>query len=342
MTTHIDYAATIAATKKKYGDEAINRGDLFDECRRLPTGSLHLDYITGGGWPVGRCTMFFGMYSSGKTLFCWHAIKQAQKAGIPCFYYDLEKTFDKRYAESIGIDVSKLQVINLTEIEAVGEVMEALMTVGHGMPQLHVIDSISMGLARKEMEADVGADFFAVKARAWSSVLGKVMAAFDKANHMLFLISQARVVMGYAGGEQPTGGSYVAHNASLILHLKRSKKLYRSPTGVLVEEAKRVGSESVTEDQRPDGARILATVTKSKVCPPGAKVALQVAFDSAMGYNRQLELFQQGVAFGLIEKSGAWYNIGDQKAQGGAGFQAMLLENPIMASELEMAIKEYW
>lgn len=339
--TEMDYASVIAATKKKYGDEAMHRGNLFAECARLPTGSLHLDWVTGGGWPMGRCTMLFGSWSSGKTLLIWHAVKAAQKQKIPCFYYDIEKTFDKVYVASLGVDVEALEVINLTEIEAVGEVMEALMVAGKGVPQLHAIDSVSMGMARKELEGEVGQDFFAVKARAWSSVLGKVMAAFDKEHHMLFLISQARVVLGYAGGEQPTGGTYIGHNASLIMHLKRSKKLYRNEKGVLVEEARRVGAESITEEQRPDGARIHCTVTKSKVCAPGAKVAIRVAFDS-MGYDRGLELFQQGVAFGLIEKSGTWYTYNGNKAQGSAAFSQLIADDMILARELEDGVKACW
>ena len=82
-------------------------------------------------------------------------------------------------------------------------------------------------------------------------------------------------------------------------------------------------------------------MTKSKICAPGAKVAIRVAFDS-MGYDRGLELFQQGVAFGLIEKSGTWYSYGQRKAQGGPGFSELINSDLIFARELEDDVRACW
>jgi RecA/RadA recombinase len=53
--------------------------------RRIPTGSLALDFAIGGGIPVGGETELFGMENSGKTVTALRAIGEAQKLCANCY-----------------------------------------------------------------------------------------------------------------------------------------------------------------------------------------------------------------------------------------------------------------
>lgn len=68
--------------QSKFGKESVNflGNDKVDSIPRLKSGSIAIDKVTGGGYPLGRTIEIFGGESSGKTTACYHAIAEAQKA----------------------------------------------------------------------------------------------------------------------------------------------------------------------------------------------------------------------------------------------------------------------
>jgi RecA/RadA recombinase len=56
-------------------------GGKMPRPRRLPTGSLALDYISGGGYAFAHMSRFWGNWSSGKTLAMFKAFISAQNFG---------------------------------------------------------------------------------------------------------------------------------------------------------------------------------------------------------------------------------------------------------------------
>jgi recombination protein RecA len=77
------------------------------------TGSLTLDIATNGGIPKGgKCTCILGKEGSGKSTLLLHIIAEEQKKGNLCFLADTEGTLDSEYAESIGVDLSRLHLVD--------------------------------------------------------------------------------------------------------------------------------------------------------------------------------------------------------------------------------------
>lgn len=62
--------------QKKFGKGSVNYlgNSKIEPMERIPTGSVALDEITGGGYPVGRMIEFFGQESCGKSTTCYHAM----------------------------------------------------------------------------------------------------------------------------------------------------------------------------------------------------------------------------------------------------------------------------
>src|SRR5262245_31710640 len=105
--------------RKEYGEHAIHTGSNNPPVSRISFGSSALDYATGGGLPKGRFSRFYGAYSSGKTLAALNVIREAQRQGLKCAYYNIEKQFDPDHFAGRDIDLDELEVIEGTTIEQV-------------------------------------------------------------------------------------------------------------------------------------------------------------------------------------------------------------------------------
>lgn len=77
------------------------------------TSSLTLDLATGGGIPKGgKCTCILGKESASKTTLLLHIIAEDQKKGNLAAFCDVEGTLDLEYAQAIGVDLTRLHLID--------------------------------------------------------------------------------------------------------------------------------------------------------------------------------------------------------------------------------------
>src|SRR5699024_709097 len=111
----------------QYGDSLTfleGTSGLWPIDQRIRTGSLALDMALGiGGWPRGRFNLVFGEESSGKTTLALHAVREAQKQGVPVVYIDGENALDPNYMRKIGIDLKKLLIAQPPHLERAIDLM---------------------------------------------------------------------------------------------------------------------------------------------------------------------------------------------------------------------------
>lgn len=295
---------------KKYERDSIHLGNQYAKYDRISTGSLELDYATGGGIPLGRVTRFYGDYSSGKSLKCWDTIRNAQQMGLTCAFYDIEQVYDEEYVKARGVDTSTLHIVRGTQIESIGERLESLLGVVH----LHVLDSYSSTVSIDELDADIEQWHRALNARVWGKVWRRVMERFDQNENAIILVDQVRDVMGPMGGEKPPGGRIPGHIASLTVHFKRGKWLYKDSDGVLQESG--TGAESLSGQKEPDGQMVLARVEKSKVCRPFLTASMKFDFHAG-SFDHTFELVKSAKFFKLVQVNGSWMILPNgEKIQG--------------------------
>ena len=98
---------------KKHGKGSVLQGDEKVEYERIPTGSLGLDIITGGGYPIGRFVEVYAPESSGKTTVAIHGMIQAQKKypNKRVAIIDAEHAFDRDYAEGLGLKMDEVLIV---------------------------------------------------------------------------------------------------------------------------------------------------------------------------------------------------------------------------------------
>jgi recombination protein RecA len=313
---------TMDKLDKTYGKGTIMRlGDHpIDPVDIISTGSIGLDAALGiGGLPKGRVIEIFGPESSGKTTLALHAIAESQKNGGIAAFIDAEHAFDRFYAQKLGIDVENLLVSQPDNGEQALEIADNL--IRSGAIDIIVIDSVAALTPRSEIEGEMGDSKMGLQARLMSQALRKLTSTISKTATCCIFINQLREKIGIMFGnpETTTGGNALKFYASVRLDIRKQTQL-------------KEGEEAI-------GNRVRVKVVKNKVAPPFRKAEFDIIFGE--GISRYYEIIDLGVEQNIIKKSGSWFSYGDTKlGQGRDAVKKILQDNPELADELEVKIKE--
>lgn len=314
---HLDKA--LDAIRKAYGADSVTTGSQKPVVKRIPTGSIVLDWVTGGGFPLGRWCHFYGGFASSKTLTAWNAIKSAQDMGLSCAYYNAENQFDPVWAKARGIDLDNLLVIDRTKIEDIGEILETLLTTIN----IHVIDSIGAAVSQDELAGDIRDWNPGIAARSWGKALRRANARFNEQENMIVLINHAKDTFGRMGGEEPGGPKLINFYSSLNLHFRRSSWLYYDKNNILTPDGDK--KNSFSEDIEPDGLEFQVRAAKSRIGEEQRVGRFRLDFKSGQ-FDEAWTLAKAASFFGAVNKSGSWYTLDDgRKAQGEKGLREILM-----------------
>lgn len=315
--------------EKSYGAGSIRYASSKPDLVRISTGSLAIDYATGGGIPLGRIGHWYGNYGSGKTSLAFRTIANAQREGYVCALYNVEKRFNRAWAEKLGVDVDKLILAEGSEIETVAGKMEALLSVAH----FHFVDSVASSASVDELASDVEDWHRALGARAWGKVIRRLNHHFDEESNSIILLNQVRSNMQYGGGEEPPGGKAINFASSLSLQLSTSSWLYYDKNGNLSDTAEQ-NKNTVTKKTEPDGFEFQLRMTKNTTGTPERKARYRVKRETG-AIDKLWELVQFGIYFGIFERAGSWYSRGDKRVQGENGLREWISSDEELREEIK-------
>ena len=313
---------TLDKLEKTYGKGTVMKlGDNpIEAVEVIPTGSIALDVALGvGGLPKGRVVEVYGPESSGKTTLALHAIAEAQKAGGIAAFIDAEHAFDRFYAQKLGVDVENLLVSQPDNGEQALEITENL--IRSGAIDIIVIDSVAALTPKSEIEGEMGDSKMGLQARLMSQALRKLTSTISKTATCCIFINQLREKIGVMFGnpETTTGGNALKFYASIRLDIRKVNQI-------------KDGEEVI-------GNRVKVKVVKNKVAPPFRKAEFDIIYGE--GISRVFEIIDLGVENNIIKKSGSWFSYGETKlGQGRDSVKKLLVDNPELADELEVKIKE--
>jgi recombination protein RecA len=324
----------LSQIKKKYGDGAIMQmGEKTDmHIERFSSGSLALDLALGGGVPRGRIIEIYGPESSGKTTLSLHSIAEVQKAGGRAAFIDAEHALDVQYAKKIGVDIDTLLVSQPDSGEQALEITETL--VRSNAVDIIVIDSVAALTPQAELEGAMGDAHMGLQARLMSQALRKLTSIVGKTNCSVIFINQLRMKIGVMFGNPETtaGGNALKFYASLRLDVRRIDKI----TEKITREG---GDGEKAADQEVVGSRTRVKVVKNKVAPPFRQAEFDILYNG--GINREGEILDLGVRYGILEKSGAFFRFGEETlGQGREQARAALLQNRDLFKKLSKLIRE--
>ena len=293
------------------------------EITRIPTGSVALDIVTGGGIPESRVTLLTGGYSCGKTAVATKIVAEAQKlfkkryedGSDPvfkkCCWIDAEGAFEDEWARKLGVDLDTLIVCKPEYGEQawdIADVMTKTDDIG-----LIVLDSIAALVPQAEADESMNKLFMGDSAKMNNKFFRKLsggMNGRDLSNvgekaPTVILINQIREKIGVMYGNPNTlpGGKGQEYTASLILELKRGDWIeYKmEKNGTMVQEVV--------------GQWVKAFATKNKTAPPKRTGEFRFFFNDtpytfkAGDIDTAEEIVRYAMKYGIIERKGAYYKV---------------------------------
>lgn len=314
--------AAMLQIEKQFGKGSIQRlgDDRTLDVNVVSTGSLALDVALGvGGLPMGRVVEIYGPEASGKTTLTLEVIANAQKKGMVCAFIDAEHALDPKYAERIGVNLDDLLISQPDTGEQALEISD--MLARSGAVDIIVVDSVAALTPRAEIEGEMGQSHVGLQARLMSQALRKMTGTVKGADVLLIFINQIRMKIGVMFGspETTTGGNALKFYASVRLDIRR--------TGAIKEGDETVGNETRVK------------VVKNKVAAPFKQAEFQIMYGE--GIFHEAELIDLGVKHNIVDKAGAWYSYKENKiGQGKANAAKYMLENPAIAQEIEVRLRE--
>jgi recombination protein RecA len=316
---------TTAQIEKKFGKGSLMRlGEAGEKLNveAIPTGALPLDVALGvGGVPRGRIVEIYGPESSGKTTLALQILAEAQALGGIVAFIDAEHALDPVYAAKLGVDIDELLISQPDTGEQALEICD--MLVRSGAIDCVVIDSVAALVPRAEIEGEMGDASVGLQARLMSQALRKLTGSISKSNTTCIFINQLREKIGVMFGspETTTGGRALKFFSSVRIDIRRIETI-------------KANGEAV-------GNRVRAKVVKNKVAPPFKQAEFDLMYGE--GFSREGCILDMAAECGVVKKSGAWYNYGeDRLGQGREFVKGYLKEHPELRDEIELKVREFY
>ena len=259
--------------------------------------SPQVTYMLGGGIPIGRMLRFRGPSSAGKSAFCNYLAGALQRE-VPkltgnkdknkVIYVDFERTFEKRFAESVGVLVDEEHFVHLKPetIEDAAEVLDELVRTDE--VAAIIWDSDAAAPNRTQMNDDFGKATFGGAAKSHSEFLKKFNILCADRNTTLLWISQERVNMKPMSHlPAVTGGEAPQYYSSIICRITKTDDI-KDANGV-------IGIEMRVRDM------------KNKCSIPFREANMKLYFNG--GFNSDEEYIDFLLSLGFMVQKGAYFQF---------------------------------
>ena len=160
-----------------------------------------------------------------------------------------------------------------------------------------------------------------MQARLMSQALRKLSGAINQTKTTVIFTNQLRQKIGVMFGnpETTSGGMALKFYVSVRLDMRRIQSI-------------KVGPEII-------GNRVRVRVVKNKVAPPARTAEFDIMYNE--GISKAGDVIDLATSLEIVTKRGAFFSYGDIRlGQGRENAKEFLRQNPDMASEVELAIRQ--
>lgn len=347
---------------KEWKEDIAARGIQRIETKKIPFTSPRLNYMTYGGLPRGRIIEFAGEEGGGKTTTALDICKNAQvlfaqeyeaelsnentsterkkyleaRGPQKVFYADCENTLDEDWANTLGVNLDDMYIIKPQTQSAEDIFQIVLDAIETDEVGLAVIDSLGVMLSKQAYDKDMTEKTYGGISMPLTLFSKKATLSLKKYNCTLIGINQMRDDMNSMyGGRITTGGKAWKHNCSVRLMFAK---------GDFIDEC---GNRLNRSCDEPKGNKVMVSIAKTKVDKPDRKTGYYTLMYD-YGIDEVADLVETALKYGIIHKSGAWFNFVDLatgeivtdesgntiKIQGLANVIDFIRNDDIMLSEL--------
>lgn len=319
----------------------------------VSTGSYSLnDALSCGGLPKGRLIQYYGPAGSGKTLMAMIAMLEAQREDPESqqVFIDAEQTFSPSWAETLGLDTSRIILVDGDTAVNGRKCFEMLLGVPKEDAKTHilkgkskeglldkiaakefninllVLDSLGSIIPPGEDTSAVGKANISLLARFLTTTFRKLSLEINKANVPFIIINHKRDNMDPYGADHTfSGGNSYAHFLS---------------ANVYFEAVQRKDAMILDEKENKVGHPLRATIEKSKFGPWPRKCEFKVNFGIGV-VDAHEEIAQLSLDYGVVQKpTSVTHEYGEQKWVGFPKFCEAIKNDEKLFKELVDKIDE--
>lgn len=340
--------SVLAHFNSTMGEGVIHTASVLPNCRKVKSSIPVYNYVTCGGFPIGRVIEHYGENGSLKSYTAYDAIAQFQhydwanheQNAFKSFTYsgtgdlrelesyelhkgykpkkeplarrvalvDIEATYTPDWGAKFGIDNEGLILIRPTFLTQCVDIVQALLS--DEAISLIVFDSLSAVGTDDEIDKSMEEQQMASGARFWNKACRKFQAAMNSNPH------KEATLLVINSAYQKTGIAYgdpeIIRNGE---QLKRTKSL-----SVRFRALKKINGKT-DEGDIVVGRNVAIECVKNKCGVNGRSANFFYAFvnyGNVKAYHTDSagQIVDLGMKFGLVERKGAWYSYDDIKVSG--------------------------
>ena len=306
---------------------ATDRFDVMTPCydlNRILSGSLRK------GIKSRNLMGIIGPEHTMKSSFMVLCMVNAQKQGYKPIIIDTEGGCDGDFCRRWGLDISKVYYVYTPWIDEVAPILAQIKETGEEGLVIG-LDSVG-GLNRLKSYKDA----LDGDPKQDQGLLQKDIKAMLKL-YLNICINQNSIGIAtghYYGSpndqynpDQIGGGKAMKLLPSILVTLKKYA-IYENPTGATkAAKGRQIGNE------------ILATTVKNRGYPPFQDATVQIDFES--GVNSYAGLLDLAIQADIIQKSGSWYSMGDERlGQGAAKAYEAMRELPELLDKIDTWLED--
>lgn len=257
----------------------------------MPTPSVEMNLMLGGGFPRGKIIELFGEHASGKTSMAIETMAQDMKNDPDSFWYwyETEGSFDLEYAKQFdGFDEDRLIIGHIEDegAEKGLDHLEAMLRTGQftGI----IVNSVAGLTPSAEMAEEMGKQSIALQARMMSKLMRKITGVASKNKTTMLFINQFRTNVGAMFGDPnvTTGGRALSFYSTQRIGMRKVK----------LEKA-----DGITDD---DGMKVSARVAKNRVANGNPYKACKYTAIYGEGIDKVRGVALMAIEQGVVDGSG--------------------------------------
>lgn len=306
---------------------------------KIPTPSLVINRITGGGFALGRHVELYGDPNAGKSAIMYGTMALSQQRGNLCGLVDPEGVFDAEWFSHLGGSPDELlysRPDNAEEI--VGSLRLLVEKASEGIPiEIVGVDSQAAMVTKEQAEKDPREE---ERVASQARMMSRALRVLTMRNRRILFIwtNQLRSNIGFGSQFQPTvttGGRAMGFYATTRLEFKK--------TGAVEEAGKRAEKGELKSKKIKVGDWIQIRSQKEKASRPYAQGSY--VFRTDRGEIDQFsEIIHLGLEDEIIERSGNTYSYESLEGEVISGverkFREILEEDDDIRDEILFAIED--
>ena len=320
------------------GDGVVHTAATLPKCRKILSRIPAYNYVTCGGFPIGRVIEHYGENGSLKSYASYKGddtmrelesfeLRDGYKPKKPpvarrVALVDIEATYTPDWGENFGIDNEGLILVRPTLLSNCVDIIQALLESEE--ISLVVLDSMSAIGTDEEIGKSMEDQQMASGARFWNKACRKFQAAMNSnptKESTLIVINSAYQKTGIAYGDPEVirNGEQLKRTKSLSVKFKALKKL----------------NAKVDEGEIVIGRNISIECVKNKVGVPQRSATFFYAYvdyggTQAYSTDASGQIVDLAMKYNLVERKGSWYDYKDLHVQGIDNFVSELTKSGML------------